>query len=812
MVAFELMHTLKMKSNGEKGWLALKLDMSKAYDRVEWCFVEAMMHRLGFPVSWINLVMKCITTARFSCLINGVPYGDVVPQRGLRQGCPLSPYIFLLCAQGLSALFQQAERVALIQGLSCSRFGPRISHLFFADDSLVFCRAKQEECDVVKQILSAYELASGQLINFQKSAITFSPNVKPGIRDDILHCFGLAAAQAHDRYLGLPTMVGREKKKTFEIIKEKVWQKLQLWKGRLFSAGGREILIKAVASAIPTYTMSLFRLPISLCEDIQSMIARYWWGGDEKNKKIHWWSWEKLCRPKMEGGLGFKDFSTFNQALLAKQGWRLIQNPSSLARRVLKAKYFPSFDFLNAKIGHRPSFVWRSLLWGKELLNLGIRWMIGDGCQVSVFDTPWLPRPFSFKLVTATTGEFRDWKVIDLIDPITKDWDSEKINRVCWPIDREAILKIPTGVSQVQDRLVWHHTPSGLYTVNSGYRTARDFQRDTGGSDVSSVGKWWKFLWGRNVPSKVKLCVWRAFNEILPTTFNLAHRGISIGKACIRCHSKYEDSYHALFECPASAEVWKLSAFWPHIAALTRSKFDMALLKLWETIRIEEMEILCVILWMIWTDRNQVLYGDKVMDAKNLLERAGRFLFEYHSAQVVIGRNGSSESSPKPSISWSPPAYGHLKLNTDAAVVSGLDYVCVGGLVRDHEGEVLGAFSKRIRSVSDVLLAECLAIRTGLVFAMESGLRVSTVESDALNAVQAIIGSDILSSIGTVVEDINFLLKSAGGATCCHVSRLGNKAAHSLAKYALLCEQDCYWMEEVPPGCIAFVQADKAMF
>ena len=131
------------------------------------------------------------------------------------------------------------------------------------------------------------------------------------------------------------------------------------------------MLIKAVAQAIPTYTMSYFRLPDSLCEELTSMIRKFWWGQQKEEKRIAWLSWEKLCVPKSCGGMGFKQLKYFNMALLAKQGWRLQTNPNSLVYWVLKARYFPQCEFIEASLGNNPSYSWHSVLSAKHLVREG---------------------------------------------------------------------------------------------------------------------------------------------------------------------------------------------------------------------------------------------------------------------------------------------------------------------------------------------------------------------------------------------------------------------------------------------------------
>jgi hypothetical protein len=144
------------------------------------------------------------------------------------------------------------------------------------------------------------------------------------------------------KYLGMPTYIGRSKNQVFQFIQDKIWKKLKGWKEKNLSFAGRATLIKAVDQAIPTYIMSSFLLPKGLCDHMESQISRFWWGNNVDKRKIHWVNWKKTCKAKSKGGMGFKDMRAFNEALLAKQGWRLLTNPNSMIARLFKAKYYPS--------------------------------------------------------------------------------------------------------------------------------------------------------------------------------------------------------------------------------------------------------------------------------------------------------------------------------------------------------------------------------------------------------------------------------------------------------------------------------------
>ena len=191
LIAFEMMHYLEHKKEGKDSYMAIKLDMSKAYDRVEWGFTEHVMRKLGFHERWIGLIMRCITTVSYSVLINGVAHGNIMPSRGLRQGDPLSSYLI--------------------------------------------------------DILRLYEAASGQKINTDKSSVFFSANTPEEMKVETLDILRSMQDSRHSKYLGLPSIIGKSKMDVFAVIKERVARKLSGWKEKILSISGREILIKAVA-------------------------------------------------------------------------------------------------------------------------------------------------------------------------------------------------------------------------------------------------------------------------------------------------------------------------------------------------------------------------------------------------------------------------------------------------------------------------------------------------------------------------------------------------------------------------------------
>ncbi|KAL5537605.1 hypothetical protein UlMin_045703 [Ulmus minor] len=278
IIGFECLHAIERRKT-KKNYMALKLDMEKAYDKVEWDFIQRVMDKLGFSTGWINKIMACISSVSYSFQFNGQRFGHLNPSRGLRQGDPLSPYLFLLCGEGLSSLLHQYEQSGRLQGLKCGLRGPIISHLLFADDSLLFLEANTTNCAALKEVLNFYEAASGQAVNLSKSAICFGPKLVEEEAASMVVILGVSRVRCHEKYLGLPCFIGKNKQGLFSSIRDRVWNKLSGWKSKLLSAGGREILSKAVIQAIPSYAMNLFKLLLSLIKELHRLCAQFWWGG-----------------------------------------------------------------------------------------------------------------------------------------------------------------------------------------------------------------------------------------------------------------------------------------------------------------------------------------------------------------------------------------------------------------------------------------------------------------------------------------------------------------------------------------------------
>ena len=419
-------------------------------------YLMKVIIKMGFSQKWIQWMAMCIEYVDYNVLVNRENVRLVIPGRGLRQGDPLSPYLFIICVKGLSSLIRDAEKRELISGTSIFRRAPFVSHLLLVDDCFLFFKAKESQAQVMKNVLNTYEVASGQAINLPKFEIFYSRNVADTLKNNITNILVVRAVLGTGKYLGMSSMIGRDRIAIFAYIKDRVWQHINSWSSKCLSKAGREVMIKSVLQAIPSYVISLSQLPTTLVTAIERMMNKFWWGhGRTSHRGINWLSWEKLLMHKTHGGMGFNDLSAFNLAMFGKQGWKFLTEPHSLVSRIFKARYFPSKSYLNATIGHNPSYEWRSILRARFIVRSGSRWCIGSSDSIPILNSPWLSNGEHID-GNITRGHYvRDFKVSSLISDHSKEWNVPLIQHVFSNDVADVMLQTPLCDQVQHDQLVW---------------------------------------------------------------------------------------------------------------------------------------------------------------------------------------------------------------------------------------------------------------------------------------------------------------------------------------------------------------------
>ncbi|GJN21135.1 hypothetical protein PR202_gb08585 [Eleusine coracana subsp. coracana] len=411
-----------------------------------------------------------------------------------------------------------------------------------------------ESAAEVKNALQLYCRASGQQVNTDKSSIYFAKGCSKTLRGEIKEVLDIHNEALIEKYLGMPIEVGSLTYGAFKYIKDRVWQRVQRWMEQCLSAGGKEVLIKSVVQALPTYSMSCFRLPWGLCKHIDGLLCNFWWGSKGGKRRMNWVAWDDMTIPKYMGGLGFRNMELFNLALLAKQGWRVMQNPEALNARVLKVVYFPHRDFLEATVGANPSRVWRAIMDGKDVLKQGIIRRIGSGSSTNIWQSNWLPREGFLRPLCSLVDQPPQW-VSELITQ-DRQWNKELLRDVFIPMDIEAIESIPICTASQEDFWGWQYEKNRIFSARSAYRMlvhtsdrrSAWIEHRAGISDLKAVEKDWTEIWKVQVSSKIRVFLWRLARQSLPTGDVRNRRNMAPNASCSLCGGC--DSWrHSLLEC-----------------------------------------------------------------------------------------------------------------------------------------------------------------------------------------------------------------------------------------------------------------------
>ena len=288
----------------------------------------------------MDWIWWCISIAKFSVIINGMPADLFSNSKGLRQGDPFSLYLFVLGMEVLSNLIRRAVDGGFLSGCRIQGRGEEemiVSHLLFADDTIIFCEARKEQLSALSWILAWFEAASGLRINLDKSII-----IPVGEVEDIEEMaveLGCKVGLLPTVYLGLP--LGAHHKAVFmwDGVEERMRKRLAQWERQYISKGGRITLIKSTMASLPIYNMSLFRMPKSVANRLEKLQRDFLWGGGSLERKVHLINWEVVCTQKEKGGLGIRKIDPLNKALLGKWLWRFAIEKDNFWKMVIGVKY-----------------------------------------------------------------------------------------------------------------------------------------------------------------------------------------------------------------------------------------------------------------------------------------------------------------------------------------------------------------------------------------------------------------------------------------------------------------------------------------
>ncbi|KAJ1686499.1 hypothetical protein LUZ63_017889 [Rhynchospora breviuscula] len=607
IVARELAHHIT--SNNIPAVL-LKLDFFKTFDSVDWDFLFSVLTTRGFPPNFISRIKLSLTTATSAVLVNGMLGPTFSHKRGLRQGDPISPFLFLLAADVLSRMLQ-ATALTLDTTLSHKVTSPFFL-LQYADDTLVFSSAEGHTLRALHLTLQLFQNVSGLTVNATKSSFIPS-NISDEACNLIVQLFQFQQADFPLHYLGLPLTVARPGRDCFQPLLDKIERKLAGWKGRLLSRSGRLVLVSSVLSSIPSYAMSSFFLPNWLVDAIDKARKRFLWGTDTSGRqKIHLIAWNRICLPKSHGGLGLLDFKLHNRALLLRWIWKLYTCRQSLwfalASNLFSAKRGCNSPALWVNGG---SFFWRDLRSLFPLLQLSTRVTVQSGVDTSFWFDNWGGKPLSFLVKGIVRPPKSRLCLKDglqhaaLLLPLPRLLETHSI-----------LARAPTVLSPGRkDTIRWRWSSYGRFSVATTYKCW---------STARKLGLPLNWIWKLKAPPSLKLFLYLLSNDRLLTRQQLSKRGIQTQGGCAFCDTDFlEDSLHLFFGCPFSAQLrLRLHTLYNTSAVIPSYSTKEVVLFLFKsnTLNDFQLTLLTTSLYALWLERNNRTFRNFSRSVAGLVE------------------------------------------------------------------------------------------------------------------------------------------------------------------------------------------------
>ncbi|MCH79274.1 putative non-LTR retroelement reverse transcriptase [Trifolium medium] len=710
--------------------------------------------KVGYPTKWIDVVMTSVTSVRTNVKWNGERAEYFHPQQGIRQGDPISPYLFVICVDKLSHLITQGVHEGEWKPMRAGRNGPLISHLMFADDLILFAEANSSQMSVVLKILDQFCQLSGQQVSHEKTSIMFSKNVSSKIREELVMQSGFNETPSLGKYLGVP-LVGRAPKRSdFNYLIDQVKNKLSAWKAKQLSFAGRVTLSKSVIEAIPIYPMMTTPIPKACLNEIQKIHRAFIWGDEEGNRKYHAVRWDVVTKPKVFGGLGIRRLVHMNKACLMKLGWAIRSGKNALWIDVVKGKYDrQNSNFETPLVRAQDSSLWKSLYDALHSFHMYEFWVLGNGNSVNAWSDKWLVHGKSIEEMGFVIPDaLQNWKVKDLVDT-NGFWNLEILST--W-LPHNIVSKlfsiVPPNNNSAADIRAWSGSADGDFNIASAYTRLCQFS-----DEEWDVG--WLNIWKLQVPERVRSFIWLVRHDRLITNYRKSKMRLC-DPWCNHCVDIVEDTMHVLRDCPLAKGVWCNL-----LNGAARDSFYAANREDWMKLntsqdlgKVSANSWSCV--WAVgchflWLWRNREAHGD---------ERKG-----------VI------------QVGWNHPEGDWIMLNTDGASRRS-DLAGCGGLLRNSNGQWLGGFSHHLGCCNSYL-AELWGVLDGLTFAFDRGHKKIELHTDSCVVVQTLQSGREGSVVGwRLIQQIRRMLAMDWEVRICHSYREANYCADALANMG--CEHE----------------------
>ena len=579
--------TAKFLNHSKVPCSLLKLDIAKAFDTVNWTFLLDLLRHLGFPRRWVNWISIILSSASTKVILNGSLGRRICHARGLRQGDPLSPLLFVLVMEVLNALLRLADEKGLLRRLH-TRVKERV--FMYADDVVLFTSPVVQDLVLIRAILEIFAGASGLHTNLAKCLISpIQCDLESTVQ--LLTHFPGRIDPFPIKYLGIPLGLRKLSKSDFQPLIDKVANRLPTWKAGLMNRAGRTVLIKSTLSAIPTHTAVALNLSSWAISCIDGIRRGFLWRGAQAAKGGHCLlAWPRVCCPSDLGGLGIVDLQRFGYALRMKWLWhRRSENarhwhalPDS-KEQVVQAMFTAS---IYVEIGNGQ----RALFWTD-------RWIQGQ----SIEDLA----PCLFNAVTTRARQSRTVAQGLHEDRWTQDISGALTVQVLldylriWDLTREVHLDIDRS-----DRVCWMWTPDKVFTTASAYRSFFMAQHPIKGA---------KILHKTRAPGKCKFFMWLALHDRCWTADRRKRHGLQSDDTCVLCSQLPETIDHLLVGCPFSRENWFKVLRWLGWEMVAPSTHTTNLSDWWLAARKDVPKIgrngfdsmVVLVCWLFWKKKEQ---------------------------------------------------------------------------------------------------------------------------------------------------------------------------------------------------------------